>query len=277
MDSTLLKVFVAVANHKSISLGANELNFTQSNVTLRIKQLEKKLGYPLFHRVPKGVILTHEGEKLYPYAVEIVQKVEMAILHMKNVTHQELLRIGTSQANATIRLLPFLEQLKYDFPQMEFELYASGTPQVLEKLLDYKVDIAFITGNPNHKDIEILNTFNDDLYVVESQSRKSQNCILGYRELSTHFQYFQNYCKQAGNNTYKTIILENYEVMLGCVKAGMGKAFLSKIIVDKYGYTKDLKLTKLPEKECDLETHLVCRKDYVPMIAEHLKTLRLNH
>ncbi len=42
MDSNLLKIFVAVANNRSISLGANELGFAQSNVTSRIKQLEKK-------------------------------------------------------------------------------------------------------------------------------------------------------------------------------------------------------------------------------------------
>ncbi|MGB5919723.1 LysR family transcriptional regulator, partial [Arcobacter sp.] len=66
MDSNLLKVFIAVANTKSISLGAKELNFTQSNVTLRIKQLEKGLGYELFHRTNRGVVLTLAGEKLYP-------------------------------------------------------------------------------------------------------------------------------------------------------------------------------------------------------------------
>lgn len=40
MDSNLLRVFVTVANTKSISKAAKELGFTQSNVTLRIKQLE---------------------------------------------------------------------------------------------------------------------------------------------------------------------------------------------------------------------------------------------
>ena len=83
MESALLKVFVAVANKKSISLGASLLNFTQSNVTLRIKQLEKVINYSLFHRTPKGVILTKEGERLYPYAVDIVKKTEEARLQMK--------------------------------------------------------------------------------------------------------------------------------------------------------------------------------------------------
>lgn len=273
MDSNLLKVFVAVAHQKSISLGADALGFTQSNVTLRIKQLEKTLGYELFYRVPKGVILTQEGEKLYPLALEIVRKVEEAILQMKNITHQKVLRIGTSQANATIRLLPFIEKLQRDFPKMEFELHTGGTPDMIEKLLAYQIDIAFITGDPKHKDIMVLREFNDDLYKIESKEKQSLNTLLGYREKSTHFEFFKNYEKEKKNFDYKTMILENYEVMLGCVKAGIGKAFLSKKIIDKFGYTDSLKLIKLPENECNLETHLVCRKDQIPYISEYLKQL----
>lgn len=67
MDSNLLKVFVEVAKEKSISKAAIVLEYAQSNVTSRIQQLEKSLGYKLFHRVPKGVILTNEGERLYSH------------------------------------------------------------------------------------------------------------------------------------------------------------------------------------------------------------------
>ncbi|WP_258237580.1 LysR family transcriptional regulator [Arcobacter sp. CECT 9188] len=74
MDSTLLRIFLSVANNRSISLAALELGFAQSNITTRVKQLENSIGHLLFHRVPKGVKLTHEGEKLYPFAVEIVKK-----------------------------------------------------------------------------------------------------------------------------------------------------------------------------------------------------------
>lgn len=272
MDSNLLKVFVAVAEQNSISLAAHELGFTQSNVTLRIKQLEKTLGYVLFHRVPKGVILTEAGVRLLPMAKEIVQKVENAIIQMTNGTHKRLFRIGTSQANATIRLLPFIEKLQNDFPEMVFELYANGTPFVLEQLLSYKLDIAFVTGDPQHKEIVVLNAFNDDLYMIEPKSKNYPNTLIGYREKSTHFDFLKRYEESHGNRSYKTMILENYEVMLGCVKAGMGKAFLSQKIIDKFGYTKSLKLTKLPENACDV-TCLVCRKDNVPSIAEYLKTV----
>lgn len=271
MESALLKVFVSVANKKSISLGAKSLNFTQSNVTLRIKQLEKNLGYSLFHRVPLGVVLTKEGEKLYPLAVEIVKKVEEAELKMKNIRYQETLRIGSGQANVALRLLAFINKLNKKYPNMELELYANANPQILEKLLDYKLDIAFITGSTSNKDLMILNKFNDDLYLVESLNQKKNNCLIGYKKDSSHYKFLVEFEKNQNNLDFKTIFIENYEVMLGCVKSGMGKAYLSKKIIDKYGYTNDLKLTKLPN---ELETYLVCRKDYEPMISEYLKKIR---
>lgn len=228
MDSSLLKVFVSVANRKSISLGALDLGFTQSNVTLRIKQLEKVIGYSLFHRTPKGVILSKEGEKLYPFAIEIVKKVEEAQLQMKNISHQEILRIGTSQANAAIRILSFTDKLNKKFPDMKIEISTNGTPKVIEDLLDYKIDIGFVAGDPNHKDIVVLNKFDDDLYFIESKGKKSPNCLIGYREDSTHFKYLQEYMRNNGNSDFKIMVIQNYDVMQGFVKAGFGKAFYQK-------------------------------------------------
>ncbi|MGB0990727.1 MAG: LysR family transcriptional regulator, partial [Halarcobacter sp.] len=98
MDSNLLKVFVAVAQEQSITLAAKKLGFAQSNVTSRIKQLEKSLGFSLFHRVPKGVILSNEGEKLYPRACEIVKKIEEVTYDMKNINKQEHLIIGSTES-----------------------------------------------------------------------------------------------------------------------------------------------------------------------------------
>ena len=275
MESSLLKVFVAVANKKSISLGAQDLGVTQSNVTHRIKQLEKVVGYLLFHRVPKGVILTKEGEKLYPFAMDIVKKTEEAELQMKNISHQELLRIGTSQANAAVRLLEFCEKLNKKYPDMKIEISTNGTPTVIADLLDYKIDIGFVAGNPNHDEIIILNKFDDDLYFIESKTKETPNCLIGYRENSTHFLYLQEYMKKQGNSNFKTMIIQNYDVMQGFVKAGFGKAFLSKALIDKYGYSNDFQLKKIENADEDLATYLICRKDYMPMISNYLRKIKL--
>lgn len=270
MDSNLLKIFLSVSNNKSISLAALELGFAQSNITTKIKQLETSIGYTLFHRIPKGVKLTADGEKLYPYAVDIVKKLEEATSRIRNRNCQEILRIGSTQTNAPIRLLPFAKKLKNDYNKMKIEIFTDTTPYVVSALLDYRIDIAFVSGNPHHKDIIILQKFEEDIYLIESQEENSENCILGYKDSCAYFTYLYSRFRNQSNQTFKTTTFENFETILGCVEMGIGKSLVPISIIKKFGYENTLKMTKV---DCGLSTHLVCRKDNIPIIGEYLKEL----
>lgn len=271
MDSSLLKVFVEVARENSITKAANKLNFAQSNVTSRIKQLEKSLGFALFHRVPKGVILSKEGEKLYPYAVEIVKKVELATFSMKNINKQEHLIIGSTESNATTRIVPFLVQLHSDFPNMSLELITNTTREITKELLDYKVDIAFISGVPKHNDLIVLNKVDEDIVIVEPLIGNAPNVFLSFKNGCAYNEFGQNYLKNSSNEDFKTLEFGNYEIILGCVKAAIGKSLLPLSIVKKHNYENDLKITILPKELVDMPTCLVCRKDNIPKIENYLK------
>ena len=271
MDSSLLKVFVEVARENSITKAANKLNFAQSNVTSRIKQLEKSLGFALFHRVAKGVILSKEGEKLYPYAVEIVKKVELATFSMKNINNQEHLIIGSTESNATTRIVPFLVQLHSDFPNMSLELITNTTREITKELLDYKVDIAFISGVPKHNDLTVLNKVDEDIVIVEPKIGNAPNVFLSFKNGCAYNEFGQNYLKNSSNEDFKTLEFGNYEIILGCVKAAIGKSLLPLSIVKKHNYENDLKITILPKELVDMPTCLVCRKDNIPKIENYLK------
>lgn len=271
MDSSLLKVFVEVARENSITKAANKLNFAQSNVTSRIKQLEKSLGFALFHRVPKGVILSKEGEKLYPYALEIVKKVELATFSMKNITNQEHLIIGSTESNATTRIIPFLVQLHNDFPNMSLELITNTTREITKELLDYKVDIAFISGIPKNSELIVLNKVEENIVIVEPKMENAPNVFLSFKNGCAYNEFGQNYLKNSSDEDFKTLEFGNYEIILGCVKAGMGKSLLPLSIVKKHQYENDLKITSLPKELANMPTCLVCRKDNIPKIEKYLK------
>lgn len=183
MDSNLLKVFVEVVKEKSITKAAINLNFAQSNITSRIKQLEKSIGTVLFHRVPKGVVLTKEGEKLYPYAIEIVKKIELANNEMKNINQQTHLIIGSTESNASVRIIPFLSQLHKDFPNISLELITDTTKEITKKLLEYKIDIAFISGEPQNDDFIVLNKIDEIITLVESKDNLSPNVFLSFKNV----------------------------------------------------------------------------------------------
>jgi len=273
MDSNLLKVFVAVANNKSISLGAQELGFAQSNVTSRIKQLEKSIGQALFHRVPKGVILTQEGEKLFKHAVEIVHKVEDAILDMQNIQEQKKLIVGSTDCNAAVRISSFLMKLHKDYPHTQLELLTGTTRDVTQLLLNYKVDIAFISGEPKSDELMILQKYEEEIAILEPKNGNCQNVVLSFKEGCAYDEFLKNYYKQNGEEIEKSLAFGSLETILACVKSGMGKTLLPTNLVDKLGFTDDLKITKLDKKTAYIPTCLVCRKDYIPKIANYLKEL----
>lgn len=273
MDSNLLKVFVAVAQEQSITLAAKKLGFAQSNVTSRIKQLEKSVGYSLFHRVPKGVVLTYEGEKLYKHAVEIVKKVENAVLDMQNMQYQKKLVVGSTDCNAAVRISSFLMKLHKDYPKIQLELLTGTTRDVIQMILNYKVDIAFISGEPNHEELMVLQKLEEEIAILEPQDEACPNVILSFKEGCAYDEFLKNYYIQKGEDIKKSLAFGSLETILACVKSGMGKTLLPTNLVDKLGFSKDLKITKLDKKTAYIPTCLICRKDNVPKIAEYLKNL----
>ncbi|MDD3007363.1 MAG: LysR family transcriptional regulator [Arcobacter sp.] len=275
MDMNLLKVFVSVANKKSISLASNELKCAQSNVTSRIKQLEKILGLELFYRVPKGVILTPSGERFYPQALEILHKMENAISSLNLEEQMSHLKVGSTECNAVVRISPFLIQLHKDFPKMQLELFTGTTKDILQLILDYKIDIAFISGEPKNDSLMVLKKYEEEIAILEPQENNTPNVTLTFKEGCVYDEFLRDYYKQKEVYVEKSLTFGSLETILSCIKVGMGKSLLPTSIVKKMGYDKDIKITVLPKKEANIPTCLVCRKDSIPKISEYLKDMEL--
>ncbi|EGL6022639.1 LysR family transcriptional regulator, partial [Salmonella enterica] len=59
----LLQSFEIAARHMSFTLAAKELNLTQGAMSHRIRQLEALLGFRVFIRMTRKLVLTVEGER----------------------------------------------------------------------------------------------------------------------------------------------------------------------------------------------------------------------
>ena len=68
MDIRQLDYFLKVAERRSITAAAVELNVTQPTLTKSIRHLEDELGVALFERLPRGVGLTSYGLSLVRHA-----------------------------------------------------------------------------------------------------------------------------------------------------------------------------------------------------------------
>jgi LysR family glycine cleavage system transcriptional activator len=61
-----LRSFEAAARHLSFTRAADELSVTPGAVSQQVKALERALGLTLFRRLPRSLVLTHEGEAYLP-------------------------------------------------------------------------------------------------------------------------------------------------------------------------------------------------------------------
>ena len=60
-----VRAFEAAARHLSFTRAALELHVTQAAVSHQIKALEEHLGFRLFRRTPRALLLTDEGQVLF--------------------------------------------------------------------------------------------------------------------------------------------------------------------------------------------------------------------
>ena len=70
------------------------------------------------------------------YALEIIKKIELANYEMKNINQQKHLLIGSTESNASTRIIPFLLELNKDFPNMTLELITNTTKEITKKIVN---------------------------------------------------------------------------------------------------------------------------------------------
>ena len=75
MEIRNLNTFLLAASLQNITKAAAELGYSQSAVSVQIRQLEQELGQRLFDRIGKNVYLTDFGRSLVPYARSAVAAV----------------------------------------------------------------------------------------------------------------------------------------------------------------------------------------------------------
>src|SRR5699024_7340135 len=98
MNMDHLGMFCLVVDEGSISQAARLNYISQPAVTNQIRQVENYYGTDLFHRTDGRLTLTKAGEKLYPFAKEMIdhlQRSEEAV-GVRKIIHKTFLAHGVS-------------------------------------------------------------------------------------------------------------------------------------------------------------------------------------
>ncbi|MCB6993831.1 LysR family transcriptional regulator [bacterium 210820-DFI.6.37] len=139
MEFKYLNTFMAVVQEGSFSKAAGMLGYTQSAITFQMRQLEQELSMKLFEKVGRQMVLSPAGEKLIPYAKEVLLSVEK----MKS------LNTSLSQLEGTLTLAMAETQLCYRLPRVlkKFREKAPKAKLILRSMNCYEARDALISGS----------------------------------------------------------------------------------------------------------------------------------
>lgn len=267
MELNDLRIFQMVATLGSVSKAASELSYVQSNVTARIKLLEKELGTPLFYRNKRGMTLNAEGRRLLEFSRDILVKVEdMHRYFNQSSTPSGVLAIGMVE---TIHALPdLLSSYCSQYPQVDLSLKAGVTEHLLQEVLDVGLDGAFVTGPINHPLIEQVKVFQEELVLVTKSSSfavddMTDKALLLYHKGCGYRERLEGWMKLAGLIPRKVMEFGTFDTIIGGVAAGIGITIMPKSAVRHLAESGMIHLHRVPEPYQTVSTVFIRRKDTV--------------
>ncbi|BFH59747.1 LysR family transcriptional regulator YofA [Paenibacillus azoreducens] len=254
MESGDLKIFRAVAQEGSITKAASRLGYVQSNVTARIRQLEAELNAPLLYRQSRGVLLTPAGQNLLIYADKIVHLLEEAVKSTRNSeTPSGPLRIGSLETNAAVYLPGIMLEYHRNYPEVKLSLHTAQTSELIQNVLDYELDAAFVGGSVDHPDLEVLLSFEEELVLIAEPNEISLEGALSKPQLffgkgCSHRQKLEQWLHEEHQEPLNVMEFGTLEAILGGVSAGLGVSLLTHASVKTWEEAGKIRCFRVPER-----------------------------
>ncbi|TNE35684.1 MAG: LysR family transcriptional regulator [Alphaproteobacteria bacterium] len=270
MNISDLKMFEAVSRQGSMNQAARELNTVQSNVTARIRTLEEELGISLFHRHARGVSITAAGQRILPLVGQLSKLLaDIKATARDDGTPAGTLRLGSLETTTALRLSPLLGRYTKRYPKVRFVLNTGTTQKLLEDVLNYKVEGAFVAGPINHPDITGKVIFREEMALITSTDIAAPSDLAGLPDLKTivfqlgcsYRQKLEAVLARNGIATAKPLVFGSLDAILSCVSAGVGVSLLPKSLVKGPARKGQIALHPLPKEEAMVDTLFIQRSD----------------
>lgn len=161
---THLRCFEAAARHQSFTAAGEEMGLTQSAVSKKIKELELDLGFALFQRIGRGVVLTAAGQGL---AADLAQDLGALRVSLQKAVAagagRSALRIAVLPTFANRWLIPRLPDFFASYPEIELNLSTRLDP------FDFAqdpFDLAIHYGRDNWPGARMVELFGEQMIPV---------------------------------------------------------------------------------------------------------------
>ncbi|HDR9799474.1 TPA: LysR family transcriptional regulator [Burkholderia cenocepacia] len=143
LDLALLRAFVSVADHRSMTAAGHALHLTQGAISQQVARLEMLSG-PLFVREHRNLLLTAAGERLLEQARRLLAAHDALLAELTAGAMEGTVRIGAPQDLVGTCLAPILKSYTHAHPQVVLTLVCAASPELRRGLTHGNLDVALI-------------------------------------------------------------------------------------------------------------------------------------
>lgn len=257
MELSQLRMFKTVADQGSIAKASEILHCVPSNITNRMKLLERELGVALFIRKGRGLVITPSGEILLGYASKILAFCQEARMALESSSEPSgILRIGAIESAATGRLPAVLSKFHHDYPAVQMQFSTGTWQQLVDDVADHKLDGAIVATKSEHSEISHIDIHSEAQVLIASPSAGK---ISAPQDLKgKHIYMWPPGCPYRRSlerwlNEHQVPIditsIASYGTILGCVSSGAGVSLVPAGVFEQFKMIGDIngyKLNQLP-------------------------------
>jgi DNA-binding transcriptional LysR family regulator len=235
-----LRVYEAVARHRSFSRAASELHLTQPAVSMQVRQLEDEVGVPLYEQMGRRIDITAAGREVADCARAVMlrlREAEEALAQLTGAGGGEIAISAVSTAKYHVPML--LAEFRRKYPEVRVRLSVSNREQVVRDLTENSVDLAIMGTPPRGLDTIAVPFARHPIAIIAAPAHPlargkrlplarlaGETFLIRERGSGTR-SAMERVFRERRFHPRETIEMSSNETIKQAVMAGMGVSFLS--------------------------------------------------
>jgi LysR family transcriptional regulator, glycine cleavage system transcriptional activator len=228
-----VRAFEAAGRLLSFTKAATELNVTQSAVSHGVRDLEERLGLPLFVRGGRNLMLTDAGRVYLPFASEAVGRLRMGERALLDPQRKaRVLTISVSPSFAAKWLVPRLAEFSQEHPDLDLRI--SANLQHID-FADGEIDLAVRHGDGAWQDLDCTRLCAETVFPVCSPAMQKEmkiktpadlsRCVLiHHRNAEAWTSWLRNFVPGSPKRSSRGPVLNEMSLAIDAAIAGQGVA-----------------------------------------------------
>ena len=243
LDLRHLRLVTAVAEAGGQTRAARKLNVTQSALSHQLRELESRIGAPLFVRASRRMVLTAVGERILASARRVLHEVESLERDLTadaKSGNAGVVRLATECYTCYHWLPGVVTAFRQEWPRVDVRIVAEATANPIRALLDGALDLAIVAGDVDERRLGCTALFEDEQVVVVAPDHPlaknkfvtadelGREHLILYTTHSSESSVMREVLRPAGVEPKQLSRVQLTEAIVELVKAGLGVSVLAR-------------------------------------------------